>query len=476
MDKGIKTRKDGKTWSWIVIFVTLAYLIVETSFSSELLNIVGQKASTADINNIEHWGRYISGFAAGLLFWSCLTPSWLGSVSRALFLNILVTMGVMFGVYHWEMSIVNTAKANNSGIQRKTAVYAAFVRSGLLDGTVTLTGMPQGAQAYHTPEGKAFIALLPLLADSEGRLSSKVHGVLHTVVENNVRVQLHGSQGFYDHVFLPSAQHMAKAWTSYQNMVAHLNAGYQAANRAPSYAQPSMVRQANGRFQVGFQKAFSLPNEPAHVNPANVTNARDFFSLPCIVRLWAHSLRTPALTRPMMPDESFQQVRAEVWPVYLQSTTQHQLRAFKSDTKAFKDSGPYAQQGRNATVLLKVPSLALILSVLGMLVHSAKLIFYGQKVMTSGNRASGWFPKKLVVALLISGSVGYAFYLLPNSITQAPLYRHMLTDYQLEKHAMWPSWALTWVIQAEHFIYPVADWLRQNLMLGYRFGVTPLGK
>jgi hypothetical protein len=477
---------NSKTWSWIVLLVTMAYLVVETSFSSELLNIVGQKASTADITSIEHWGRCISGFAAGLILWSFITPStsffgWrpFRTVTHALLVNIIVTVCAIVFVYHWEMQIVDTAKSDNSGTHRKEAVYAAFVRTGLLNGTVKLAGMPQDKAAYRTPEGKSFIALLPLLADSDGDLSTRLDGVLQKVVEDNVRVQMQGPQGFYDHVFLPSAHRMDGAWAKYQGMVAQLNAGYRQADNAPYYERHAIIVNANAHFHAAFRQAFSVPGyPPADVNPATVNDAQAFFALPVITRYWAHSIRVPGVTQPMAPDESYMSVRSAVWPVFLRETANRELRTFQSNTMAFRDGGAYAQQGRNATVLLTVPALALILSVIGMLVHSTKILYYIQKLAGRHNASTSTWSSavkallRLSVALLASGLVAFLFYKMSDAITQAVLYQHLIAEYRQSGHGMWPSWMLTWIIQAEHLVYPVADFLRQTVLANYHFGVS----
>lgn len=480
--------ENSKTWSWVVLLVTLAYLVVETSFSSELLNIVGQKASTADITSIEHWGRCISGFAVGLILWSFITPStsifeWhpFRTVSRALFINIIVTVCAMAFMYHWEAQIVDTAKANNSGVQRKEAVYAAFVRTGLLNGTVKLTGMPQNKAVYRTPEGKSFIALLPLLADSDGNLSTRLNGVLQAVVEDDVRVQTHGSQGFYDHIFLPSAHHMNGAWANYQGMIARLNDSYRLADDAPYNERHTIIVNADAHFHTAFRQAFSVPGyPPADVNPAMVNDAQAFFALPVITRFWAHSIHLSGLTQSMIPNESYASIRSTVWPVFLRETANRQLRTFQSNTVSFRDGGTYAQQGRNATVLLTVPALALILSVIGMLVHSTKILYYFQKVTSKQSypyhksfvRSAMKVIGRLFVALIISGGTAYLFYSLSNSITQATLYHHLIAEYQQHGHGMWPAWMLTWIIQAERLVYPVADFLRQYVLFGYHFGVA----
>lgn len=476
--------EKSKTWSWIVLWVTLFYLVVETSFSSELLNIVGQNASTADITAIEHWGRCISGFAVGLIFWSVLTPdrSIFGvrpfkKVSRALLVNIVVTFFTMIFVYHWEMQIVHTAKSDNSGTKRKEAVYAAFVRTGLLNHTVQLTGMDSKNVNYNTPEGKSFIALLPLLADSDGGLSSKVHGVLKNVLEENTIVQEQGAQGFYNKIFIPSARYMDKAWAHYQSMVNHLNSAYEKANAAPSFEQNAIIAKANNQFNTTFRKAFSIHGyPPATVNPSTVHNAHEFFDLPAIRRFWKHHLHLSGRIPPMMPNESYTQVKSAVWPVFLNDAANKALKTFQSNAKDFRNGGIYAQKGKNAVVLLTVPAMALIFSVIGMLIHSTKVIYYLQKVShkkkdDSENPYSLFFWRAFI-ALAMSGGAACFFYFWSNDMTQSTLYHHLIMEYQKNGHDMWPDWMITWIIQAEQFVYPVADFLREHVLMGCHFGVS----
>lgn len=178
----------------------------------------------------------------------------------------------------------------------------------------------------------------------------------------------------------------------------------------------------------------------------------------------------------MMPDESYSAVRSTVWPVFLSDTANRELKTFQSNTKAFRDGGRYAQQGQNAVVLLTVPALAIILSVIGMLFHSAKILYYAQEVLTLNHLGT---LRRISVAFFISACVACLFYFWTNDITQAPLYHHLIAAYQKshrEGHGIWPAWMLTWIIQAERLVYPVADFLRQHVLSGYHFGVTPLSQ
>jgi hypothetical protein len=469
------TKARAWTWALTVFIVTFTYLIFELSFSSELLNIVGQKASTADINSIEHWGRYLSGFAAGLVLWSVFTPTRFiifpvnFSVKSMLFLNIILTCLVAGVVYHYEMDYVHNAKSENSGTLRKDAVYASFIRTGLLNGTIKLTGMPKNTADYHTPEGKAFIALLPLLASSDSNLSGKITGVLPDLVKDNTTVESGGPRKFYNTVFLPTAHKMVAEWVNYQRDVAQLNAGYTRASHEPAYVARSVINNADTVFNTSVRGALATPEyQTPKINPQSIHTMQEFYANPVVIQYWADMLHMPYYRQVMLPNETYSAIKNTVWNAYLNKVTSRQLKSFESNTGKFKDGQPYASQGENAMVLLTVPALALILSVLGMMVHAGKSLYYIQKVVGIPSNIL-----KFIIAVGLFVAIGMFFYTATNVITQASLYHHLSTEYAHNPAKFWPAYWLTWVIQAEKYVYPLADGIRNTLLFGYHFGVTP---
>ena len=476
MNRTTSINQRAHIWAIIVFIITSTYLIFELSFSSELLNIVGQKATSADINSIEHWGRYLSGFALGLILWSVFTPTRFVvfpinvSVKSMLLLNAILTFCVAGIAYHYEMDYVHSAKSKNSGVLRKDAVYASFIRTGLLNGTIKLSGMPKDTADYHTPEGKAFIALLPLLASSDSHLSEKITGVLPKLVKDNAIVESGGSRGFYNSIFLPSAHKMVAEWVNYQKTVEHLNAAYTQAEHEPVFAARDTISRANAAFNSSISASLSTTEYPnPHIRPQSIHNMQEFYSNPVVIQYWVDMLHIPRYKQTIYPDASYQTVKYSVWPVYITVLTNSQLKSFNSGTGSFKDGQPYAAQGENAMVLLTVPALALILSVLGMLIHAGKSLYYIQKVTGIPFKSN---LLKFIIALSLFIAVGWLFYTTGNSMTQASLYRHLMVEYMHNPEKFWPAYWLTWVIQAEKYVYPVADAIRNSLLFGYHFGVS----
>ncbi len=458
-----------RSWPIIILTITLAYLVVELSFSSTLLSIVSSQASATDVEHIEKWGRLISGFAAGLVFWSVLTPKLLGSVNRALLINIIVTLMIMIVIFDWQKSIVDSAQTTSRGSERKLAVYAEFLRTGLINDAISLEGMPSGNNVYTEGDGKAFIALSPLLAITQDNMKDRVDGVKYKVISDNIENSIGGSTGFYNKIFRKSAHEMNSAWDKFREMVGKLNLARQQANRANSDAEKNrMISRSRKDFDEAIAKAFSVPNAPAaKINPSSATNPEDFFKNPVIARFWESKLGIKGIT-PMMPNDSYERITRDVWSLYLKEQTDLQIREFNADSSEYDDNGSLAQKGKDAVAMLTVPAMALMLSVLFTLVHASKVTFYLVQVIHQNS--SKWLA--FILATTLSLVLTFTFNLSSTAITNAPLYTSLLSNYSENQEGIWPAWSLTWVIQAERFIYPIAEKTRATLLNGFNFGVA----
>lgn len=463
------SHNEYRSWPIIILVITLAYLAVELSFSSTLLNIVSTQASPDEVDHIERWGRLISGFAAGLVFWSVFTPKLLHGVFRAFLLNIIVTTIVMIAAFHWEKSIVDNAQTGSSGSERKMAVYAAFLRGGLINETLSLDGMPSGDNIYTDADGKAFIALSPLLTITQSSMKGRMDEVINKVVTEGIRNSVGGSRGFYNTVFISSAHEMNRAWGEYLGLIHKLNHVRQQANRVPSTVESNrIIHQSRQDFDKAIAKAFSVAGEPvAKINPNSIHNSGEFFRNPVIARFWASKIGIKGI-HPMMPNDSYEKIKRDVWPLFLKEKTDSKIREFNADPSEYADGESFAQKGKDAVALLAVPALALMLSVLFTLIHASKITYY--LVLVVRPSAAKWLALTLAVTLSVVLMVTFDKSTTP--ITKAPLYTHLLAGYAAGKEGIWPAWSLTWVIQAERFIYPVAEATRKNILAGFNFGVT----
>ena len=64
---GIK-RSPLPAWqNWLVMGITLTYLICELAFNSRLLDLVGTISTAEEVHNMERYGRTLTAIAAALL-------------------------------------------------------------------------------------------------------------------------------------------------------------------------------------------------------------------------------------------------------------------------------------------------------------------------------------------------------------------------------------------------------------------------
>lgn len=461
------TQQD-RSWSLIILVVTLAYLGVEVSFSATLLNVVSSQATPADVDHIERWGRLISGFAAGLVLWSVITPKRFGGKLRAFITNVLVTMIVMIVAFQWEKSIVDNAQAHSSGADRKLAVYASFLRDGLINGTVALDGLPSGQGAFADGDGKAFIALSPLLTITQSGMKGKIDDVIRPLVTENIRASIGGSRGFYNNVFLPSANQMVKLWQQYLHMVDGINRSRIMSRGQSKAERDRAMRGSMSIFNKEVADTFSVPGESkAHIDPNTIHDSSDFFHNQVIIRFWAHLIGFDPHAV-MMPDDSYEKIRRDVWPKFLEQKVSKQIKEFGANPDQFDDGGPLAQKGKDAIALLTVPALALMLSVLFTLVHTSKVSYYLIRVVTPRMKIMFALP----IAIGVSSALIVTFERSVTPITQSSLYTHLLSGYATDGKWIWPAASLTWVTQAERLIYPVADATRRTVLPGFNFGVV----
>ncbi len=435
-------------WYVIVLLVTASYLCVELSFSSELLHIISSDASMTRVLSIERAGRLISGFALGLVFWSFLTPKLFGKVKTAFLVNAVVTIICMVFAWHVEKNMVNGQEGNDNGVFRKTAVYASFIRSGLLDGTIALKGFPDKKEVFHTAYGKTFIALSPLLTNSTPDLHKKIIGVIPSIVGQNIRISVQGPQGYFNKVFLPSANGMKKLWSSYLSVVLH---------------RPAMVAEVGARKWV--KKVLSYPGSgPINWNAEAVHSAAQFYAQPSLQRYWWHTMHLSDSNVLLMPNMQFTVFRHTVWPVFLEKQTKKAMKKFDANSNQYTDGHSLASSGKNAVLLLTIPALALVLSIAFTMVHTSKTTYY--LIKTVYNKASNItaIPTALGVSVLFLG----LFYFSSTSITQSPLYAYLSQHYMQGPH-IWPVSFLTVAIQAEQYLYPLAEFLRIHLLSGYTF-------
>jgi hypothetical protein len=160
------------------------------AFASALLDVVGSAPDLEAIMTIEHYGRLVSGLALTLLAWSWLV---LPAVRRY-GLNLVATgillsasCGVSIALaFQMQERIVHTIVERANPEERQAALLLSMAARSVVAGDLELAGITLDAATLATPEGKAFVALLPALALDVPDLVERSHVALDVMAARAV--------------------------------------------------------------------------------------------------------------------------------------------------------------------------------------------------------------------------------------------------------------------------------------------------
>ena len=226
---GIK-RSPLPAWqNWLVLGITLTYLICELAFNSRLLDLVGSISTAEEVHNMERYGRTLTAIAAALLMLQFalvgiarlkkknISLSAKASVGTVLCLCLL-TGAVTWHAVEW---FIERQVSNSTGEFRQMSLLAQLYQQSLIDGHQTLEGIPLDShggqvQTWTSPSGKAFLAMLPILLSSVDRY----HALLKSGAEQNLRDSISaregGVLGFYK-TWLQAREAVHKQYVAYYN-------------------------------------------------------------------------------------------------------------------------------------------------------------------------------------------------------------------------------------------------------------------
>lgn len=241
-----------------LIVVTLLYLFFELGFNARLLDVVGGNATPLDVEHIENYGRSLSGIAAALVVLQLMlrrrTDDGRGpSLLKILLACVFTAVMVFFSLKVFVDVLVNTRDAQF----RRTAYQTVLLQNALVNGQLELDGLVEDKRLFAQPEGKAFLALFPVLATSSKPLERKFNEVRNALIEAVVRKQGRGAQGYYD-VYTDAMKATHENWKKYA--------------RIPTASDDGLVREQDKRWNEYLRKLSRRGWTPTSV-PANRVGA-----------------------------------------------------------------------------------------------------------------------------------------------------------------------------------------------------------
>jgi len=473
----------------ILIALTIVYLCFELGFNARLLDVVGGDVDPKAVEDVEFYGRSLSGIAAALvvlqLMWrrrlriDATGPSW-----KKIGLWSLATAVIVFMVLKTFVTVlVNTRDAQF----RRMAFTTTLMQRSLVGGSLQLQGLVDDPGLFAQPEGKAFLALFPALAVSVGHLDERMEPAKEQLINFNVRKLAGGAAGYYEK-YQQAVEEVHDRWKLYSGMIPDNDPGLQAKQQSSwSDYEQSLSRHGWRPESVPARRRAAVVNNvrkkvpvPANWHPADQLSFRlavkrryaseaaskgitvkgerippglsfpAFVARPGIQAVLrdgpdggngseeSRGLRLPrgavvqdAYGSPAEFGRLFDQFAAHV--------TQEKLLEYRASPVDFEGGGKYFVKGKDAAHAAIVPPVALFFSLLGAIGHFSKLLYLiatvGLLVLAArrGEEAGkdGQLSRRsawIATGVLASAFLGIwgIFTVSDNHVTRSELFRQML--------------------------------------------------
>lgn len=516
-------------WLWLVIALTAIYLLFEFAYSARLLDAIGGENTTESLHGIEQWGRTLSGFAVALAILPLvlnakrLDGTWKIVLASFLFLFLIPI------VSHYEEKFVNSLVDSSTQEERYAAVKLMLLQRSLLSDTAKIDGLALKREQLIKPDGKAFLATFPFMLSSiediDKKIDEKKDAILWTFADNeyggaikhyNLYVDSiaalerqhknyqNGSKRYYDSLS-DIREKQDELWRKYldSRTICEWSWGQQVCGQPrfpevdwlknqvrkgvqrsgvpipddwdcrdtyPFYAaiEKKIRRKADSKYRAEVTQQAGFYLKPGLSQDA-------FLKHPEIQKQWRKKMGYPddvAFRSDLTPDVFI----ARIYNKLLSRSIKNQAGILNAPRRDFADGGKYEKEGRESTMLIFAPLIALLFSVAGAVAHSFKLGFFLIQAGTK-RRWAGWYHKLFAIIALVSLMLWSFSTFLRSDITDQVLYRDYLYDKVVTKYdgsSSAKGWILAngiqGVIHVQPYLYPTFEKVRKGLLNGLEFG------
>lgn len=253
-----------------LLSLTALYLVFELGFNARLLDIVGGESAPTELEDLELFGRFLTGcavalFAVGYYYkrlinlkgastWTVKTdiaftviigltligtflfihrvsdhnyfqiPSLAIVIIMIIALSSLSRFESLLGVaiplflcvvctYSLLQRITDSIVDRQTNAQRQAALQTVLLQKGLLNKQITLDSIDM--RVFDLPEGRAFLATFPLLAMTIVNLDAKIHVAKSAILEKAIRDRIGRPQSVYDNQYTPAIKNVQNLWAKY---------------------------------------------------------------------------------------------------------------------------------------------------------------------------------------------------------------------------------------------------------------------
>lgn len=489
-------------------WLTAAYLVFELAFNARLLDIAGGLPDLDDLNGIDFWGRVLSGVGASLVLWRLISQR-RGHYSFSILLAVALIAGT--AVFFGQRELVQYVVRSRTTTELRQAAQVVLASRATLQGEVTIQGLELKPSEYGSPAGKAFFAVLPLMASVTPYMLSRIDHEVERIVNASLRAEVGDPVSIYKAHYLPIAngvralynQHYITAsnrlmqirastgtadqdWERYRSELGQLHIS--ATNPPPDVRAQVLARlrqsgvPVSDDFRLDDRAAFQAAHPRTRAELEFRRRVNDTlgqastldvgldviqFTQHADIQAYARTLLTRRFTGIALPagvvdlNAGSAQFSAQFYEPWVRREVTRRVTALTASIERYAPGEIHHESGQRAMKVAVVPAVALGFSLFFGLLNLISLL-------SDRIRSPAWARRSFKLGLVAAVLVGP--FLVSNNVTRSPAYQSL--EPAMAARSTAGALALRWVVQAEPVFYPVTNRVRK-LLLGIEFRDAP---
>jgi hypothetical protein len=503
-----------------VTLLTAIYLCFELAFNARLLDVVGGIASSPQLQDIERYGRSLSGIAVGLVVLQWLLARRARSGKGRPNLDVILVACVGAGALVFvliEKGVDKLVDASDASF-RRASLNIVLIQRSLVEGSATLAGLNDGPALFSTPAGKAFLAHFPLMAISVSKLDDKIADAKLAVISSKVADRLGGPDAYYDK-YAEALKKTAAQWERYREAPQAQDIDAQIARQherawnqyladldkrgltqytVPPRARERVLAKVRAKVPVPMDWDFADEETFRQAVAAKIRNGSNgvaadgsatvrgkrispgldwpaFLAHPGVQAELRNRLGLPSGVRIQAGYRSGSEFDNEVFKPLVAQIARREIKKYEAPLASYADGERNADEGRDAARSVIVPPVALFFSFVGAVGHLFKLGFLLFKVSTGPARRKGLGALVLALFGVVFIGVWGSLSRVDNTVTRSRLYTYL--DSQVREDMKETPARAALLLNTLHVVaigqglaYPVNEMVRQRVLGGMTFG------
>ena len=206
-----------------LLICTVLYLILESAFNATLLDATSGNVDTKMIEDLEFWGRILSGTALALFVLGTLIYPYIAknSLNKALYLRSVLIIGVpiVMLVYFGQKMLVDYLVDTSTKEERRSALLLTLASQEIKKGKLLVDGISLTKEEIDSASGKAFLSVFSYTVHLLPHADEIVTSKLNDLIRQTVISEIGDVQSLYDDVFVAYAKGLQEEFVKYGNGV-----------------------------------------------------------------------------------------------------------------------------------------------------------------------------------------------------------------------------------------------------------------